>query len=124
QNVELWLYDDIGSGYSHHDPLWEAVTAGTNGAYSFSNICCGTYRLAVHTNPYYPGSINATDAYQVQYWCSGLVMFMALVQVFPMSRSILRMLSVSRHILCMAAIARVQWVLVLTGLHGHMQKQV
>jgi uncharacterized protein (DUF2141 family) len=41
---------------------------GSGGGYSFSGLCPGTYTLTIVNNPKAPGSINSTDAAQINYW--------------------------------------------------------
>jgi len=60
-NVELWLMD----GATH---IGTATTAAGTGAYSFNNLCAGTYTIVVNNNNKLPGSINSTDAGQVNQW--------------------------------------------------------
>jgi hypothetical protein len=43
-------------------------TTTATGYYHFDNICCDAYTLKVTYNPYPVGSINSTDACQVQWW--------------------------------------------------------
>jgi hypothetical protein len=43
-------------------------TTDANGYYHFDDVCCDDYVLRIIYNPYAVGSINSTDACQVQWW--------------------------------------------------------
>jgi parallel beta-helix repeat protein len=69
-NVELWqnnvkVYPDPDPTAN---PPADPVTTDASGAYTFMNICSGTYQVVASTTKSTTGAINSTDAAQVNYW--------------------------------------------------------
>lgn len=65
-NVGLTLF-----AMPSHSQVGDPVTTGTDGSYSFGNLCAGDYSIEVTSNGKGVGGINSTDASAANAWGAG-----------------------------------------------------